>query len=286
MKKRRPDIASQCFPVKRDRLVQIGEILATMRSCCGQSGFASSMSDPFKKFASHRELLSSQGYDAPLHPLLPSGKSTALTMFVGSGPGKFEPKPSETATEPDSWTYNRLVQMEYSLGGAIGWQLASSMAEAYRSLNLFLPPEIAKLFPKFMMGPKRDSLKTDTAIRKAQQFFPAWHTNAVKCHAGPTYTTPDTQKAMEHCVNCYLKEEIRIIQPPYIFTLGKKAIPALEQVTGLSGTNLGDVRDVILPDGSRARWFAWWHNPRFNAHKNEFIKRLTGIFEANVPKTS
>ena len=269
---------------KRDRSIQIRELRVMMTTCCGHSQLSSSISNPFAKFACHRKLVRCQGYDGPLHPLLPSGKSTALIMFVGSGPGRFEAKSSETAPEPDSWTYNRLVQMEYSLGGQIGWQLASSMAEAYRSLNLRLPPEIAELFPRFMTGPRKDPLKTDTAIRKAQQFFPAWHTNAVKCHEGPTYTTQDTQKAMERCVNRYLKEEIRIIQPPYVFTLGKKTIPALEQVTGLYGTNLGDVRDVILPGGFGTRWFAWWHNPQFNAHKNEFIQHLTEIFENNVPR--
>ena len=266
----------------RDRLRQIQDARATMRTCCGQSGLAPSMSNPFKKFASHRALLRFHGYDAPLHPLLPSGSPSAIIMFVGSGPGKFEAKSSDNASEPDSWAYNRLVQMEYSLGGQIGWQLASSMAEAYRSLNLCLPPDIAELFPRYMKGPRKNPLKTDTAIRKAHQFFPAWHTNAVKCHEGPTYTTSDTQKAIEHCANRYLKEELRIIQPPYIFTLGKKAIPALEQVTGLSGVDLGDVRDVNLPGGSRAQWYAWWHNPQFDRHKDDFIGCLADIFTRNV----
>ena len=88
------------------------------------------------------------------------------------------------------------------------------------------------------------------------------------------------------CVDCYLKEEMRIIQPSYFFTLGKKAIPALEQVTGLSAVDLGDYRDVILPGGSRARWFAWWHNPQFNVHKNDFLKRMTEILKGNVPEAA
>ena len=180
-----------------------------MRTCCGHSVLDSSESNPFKQFASHRELLRSQGYDGPLHPLLPSG------------PGKFEAKASETADEPTSWAYNRLVQMEYSLGGTIGWQLASSMAEADRSLNVSLPPEINELFPRraahrwLRAGPKNDPVKTDMAVRKAQQFFPVWYTNAVKCHEGPTYTTKNTQEVMGLCVDCYLKEEMRIIQPSY-----------------------------------------------------------------------
>ena len=254
-----------------------------MRTCCGHSVLDSSESSPFKQFANYRELLRSQGYDGPLHPLLPSGRSNALVMFVGSGPGKFEMKASETVNEPTSWAYNRLVQMEYSLGGRIGWQLASGMAEAYRSLNVSLPPEIAELFPRFTTGPKNDPARTDMAVRKAQQYFPAWYTNAVKCHEGSTYTTTDTQEAMGLCVDCYLKEEMRIIQPSYVFTLGKKAIPALEQVTGLSDVYLGDRRDVILPGGSTARWFAWWHNPQFNAHKNDFLELMTEILKVNVP---
>ena len=256
-----------------------------MKVCCGHSvQLDSSESNSFKQFASHRELLRSQGYDAPLHPLLPSGKSNALVMFVGSGPGKFKAKASKTADDPPSWAYGRLVQMEYSLGGRIGWQLASSMAEAYRILGISLPAEIDELLPRFTTGPTNDPVKTDVAIRRAQQFFPAWHTNAVKCHEGTTYTTTATQKAMGLCVDCYLKEEMRIIQPSYVFTLGKKAISALEQVTGLSDIELGDDRDVILPGGSRARWFAWWHNPQFNAHKNDFLERMTEILKGNVPE--
>ena len=263
-----------------------------MRTCCGHSVLDSSESTPFKQFANYRELLRSRGYNGPLHPLLPSGRSDALVMFVGSGPGKFEAKASETADEPTSWAYNRLVQMEYSLGGTIGWQLASSMTEAYRSLNASLPPEIDELFPRraghrwLRAGPKNDPVKTDMALRKAQRFFPVWHTNAVECHEGSTYTTTDTQKAIGLCVDCYLKKEMRIIQPSYIFTLGKKAIPALEQVTGLSGVYLGDKRDVILPGESRARWFAWWHNPQFNAHKNDFLELMTEILKGNVPEAA
>jgi len=253
--------------------------------CCGQSLTGSSDANPFTTFANHRELLRSQGYDGPLQPLSPSGQPNALLMFVGSGPGQFERKKSARDHEPASWRYNRLVRMEYSLGGRIGWQLASCMAEVYRSLEMPLPDEIQRYFPRFKTGPRDDPELTDTAVRTAQKFFPAWYTNAVKCHEGSTYTSADTRAAMNQCVDCYLKEEIRLIKPRYVFTLGKKAIPALQQLTGISHIDLGDMREVEF-SGHRANWFAWWHNPQFNAHKTEFVQELRRIFRSDLSSTT